>query len=132
MRLRTSTALALLISTTACAQTVESDDLLEDLRDSGAGVTQIIIEERDPSSSLPNSYRDHYSFTIEEVAPKGGQVFVCDSKKYCDALMTYFEQFPALVGPYLYQSKSGKVVAQLNSGLSPHNAEVIESILQSY
>jgi len=93
-------------------------------------VSDIRPGERREGSPLPNSYSEHIQFTIAEVAPRGGQIFVCDTKRNCDAMYAYFDALVALAGPYLYQSPSGLVVVQLNSGLTPDHAAKFEAIVQ--
>jgi hypothetical protein len=81
--------------------------------------------------AIPKSYLERMSFTIDSIAPAGGQVFICDTKKNCDAIYAYFDALKALAGPYLYQSPGGTVVAQLNSGLSPTEATKFDQVIQS-
>ena len=95
----------------------------------GLGVSDVTVAERDPDSPLPNSYQERLRFTVAEVAPAGGQVFTCDTKRNCDALFAYFDALVALAGPYLYQSPDGLVVAQLNSGLTPATAAQFEAVM---
>lgn len=42
-----------------------------------------------------------------------------------------YDALKALAGPYVYQSPSGTVVAQLNSGLTPDEAKKFEQAIQS-
>lgn len=83
-----------------------------------------------PDSPLPKSFLENVEFSIPEVAPKGGQLFVCDTKKNCDAIYAYYDALKALAGPYLYQSPDGKVVLQLNSGLTPQTGAKFEAALK--
>jgi hypothetical protein len=62
---------------------------------------------------------------------RGGQFFICDTKQNCDAIFAYFDALKALAGPYLYQSPSGTVVVQLNSGLSPEEAFKYEAAVKA-
>lgn len=80
---------------------------------------------------VPHSFTEHWSFTIASVAPRGGQFFVCDTKKNCDAIYAYFDALKALAGPYLYQSADGRVVMQLNSGLTPDQASSFEAAVKA-
>jgi hypothetical protein len=105
--------------------------VIDKFNEAGLDVQDIQAGERDPDSPLPNSYQENLVFSIPEVAPKGGQIFVCDTKKNCDALYAYFDALKALAGPYLYQSPSGTVVAQLNSGLTPDTAAKFEKVINS-
>ena len=105
--------------------------VIDKFNEVGLDVKDVQAGERDPDSPLPNSYQENLVFSIPEVAPKGGQIFVCDTKKNCDALYAYFDALKALAGPYLYQSPRGTVVAQLNSGLTPDTAAKFEQVISS-
>jgi hypothetical protein len=96
----------------------------------GLEISGVNPGERQEGSPLPNSYREHLEFAIAEVAPKGGQIFVCDEKRLCDALYAYFDMLKGLGGPYYYQSAGGTVVAQLNSGLTPDTAAKFKEIVE--
>lgn len=103
--------------------------ILAALQAKGVQVSDVQNPPRDPSSPLPNSYKEHFSFALPSVAPKGGQVFICAEKSHCDAIYAYFDALKALAGPYLYRSKDGLVVAQLNSGLTPDAAVKIGNVI---
>lgn len=77
------------------------------------------VQEGKAGGTAPQSYTAHASF---DYAGKTGQAFVCDTKKNCDAIFAYFDALKALAGPYTYQSDSGLVVVQLNSGIAPTDA----------
>jgi hypothetical protein len=96
------------------------------------GISAIQDVPNDPAGAVPNSYTSRVEFTIAEVAPRGGQVFVCDTKRNCDAIYAYYEALAGLAGPYLYQSPSGLVVAQLNSGLSPATGAAFQDVVNSF
>jgi len=97
---------------------------------SKAEVATVVTPKRGPDSMLPNCYKENFSFTIPSIAPAGGQVFICSKKEYGDSLVAYFRQYQALAGPYIYQSKDGRVVAQLNKGLGFADAEKFESAIK--
>lgn len=82
--------------------------------------------------AMPDIYqfRERMTFTIAEVAPKGGQVLICELRPHCDLLMEFYKAFEALGGPYYYQSPSGLVVAQLNNGLSVETAAKFEQVIE--
>lgn len=88
--------------------------------------------ERETDSPLPNSWAEDVLFDIPALGTdKGGQVFVCDTKKNCDAIYAYFDALKAMVGPYVYQSKNGRVVVQMNSGLAPDEAAKYEAVVKA-
>jgi hypothetical protein len=109
------------VSAQGVAKQFEDLGLITDIRDG----------ERREGSPVPNSYKEHVEFVVNEVAPRGGQVFVCDTKRNCDALYAYFDALVAIGGPYYYQSPSGTVVAQLNSGLTPDTAAKFEAVVNA-
>lgn len=114
----------------APASAVTAQQVIDALNAGGATVANVAPGNRPPDSPLPNTFREHLSFSIEEVAPSGGQVFVCETKQNCDALFAYFDALKGLGGPYFYQSPSGTVVVQLNSGLTPDTAAKFESVVK--
>lgn len=85
----------------------------------------------DTNDPLPDTYVERWEFGVAEVAPKGGQIFVCETKKDCDVLFEYFSMLSALAGPNLFQSPNGRVVAQLNSGMSPDTARRFQNVINS-
>ena len=88
----------------------------------GAGATNIHDQAFEDSVPVPRSFTTHQAFTIASVAPAGGQYFICDSVRNCDAIFAYYDALKALAGPYTYRSRSGLVVVQLNKGLTPGEA----------
>ena len=126
-------ALSLIVTALAGCSSSEpmtGDKVIAALKAANISVSDVQKPARDPSSPMPNSYSDRVSFALPSVAPKGGQVFVCDKKEYCDALFTYFDALKAMAGPYLFRSKDGLVVAQLNSGLAPQDAEPVRAVIE--
>lgn len=105
--------------------------VIERFTAAGLEATNVTTPERDPSAPLPNSYRERVTFTIPSLGDSGGQVFTCDTKANCDALYAYFDALKALGGPYYWQSPSGLVVVQLNSGLSPDEAAQWEAVIKA-
>lgn len=98
--------------------------------EAGFELSDIHTPEHEAGSPLPHSYDEWLRFTLPEVAPKGGQVFTCRSKRNCDALYAYFDALKGLAGPYTYQSAGGTVVAQMNSGLTPDTAAKFQEIVE--
>ncbi|MCF6758272.1 hypothetical protein L3X14_16970 [Pseudomonas balearica] len=121
------------IALAGCGQPepVTGDKLLSALKDGGVEYSNVQHPERNPSSPVPNSYKEHLVLTLPSIAPKGGQFFICDKKEYCDALYSYFDALKGLAGPYLYRSKDGLVVAQLNSGLQTQAAEQVQGVIEA-
>lgn len=110
---------------------ITSETLLAALQNGGVKYSDVQRPERKPSGPLPNSYKEHVVLALPSVAPKGGQFFICDKPEYCDALFSYFDALKGLAGPYLYRSKDGLVVAQLNSGLEPKAAEQVQAVVEA-
>lgn len=124
-------AVVLVACGSAPASAVTAQGVIDAANAAGLGLADVQAEERNPDSPLPNSYTERLGFAIPEVAPEGGQVFVCDTKQNCDAIFAYFDALKALAGPYLYQSADGRVVAQLNSGLTPETAAKFEAVIKA-
>ena len=95
-----------------------------------AGALDIRDEPLAEGAPVPRSFTAHRVFTIEAVAPAGGQVFVCDTPRNCDAIYAYYDALKALAGPYTYRSGTGLVVVQLNSGLTPEQAAPFEPAME--
>ncbi len=124
--------IALLFALVACgapAAPPTAASVVSALQGAGLTVENVAPGQRDADSPLPNSYKEWVTFTVPSLGDKGGQVFVCETKKNCDALYAYFDALKALAGPYVYQSPSGLVVAQLNSGMSPDEAKKFEAAI---
>ena len=135
-KLNTLTLTAILLFLLACGlnQTIPpltAYDVIRKFTDAGLQINDVRPRERNPDSLLPNSYKTCLIFSTPEVAPNGGQLFVCQTKKNCDAIFAYIDAFKSLSGPYFYQSPNGLVVVQLNKGLSPETAAKFENVVNS-
>jgi len=109
------------------------EDVLGALQD--AGIQLVNVEINPPieqDSPLPRSFREHARFADLLLGDKGGQIFVCDDPRHCMALQAYFDALIALAGPYTFTSPSGLVVAQLNSGFTPDQAERYRAVLAGF
>lgn len=115
----------------APAAQVTGASVADAIKAAGVDISEVQALARTEGEPTPNTYADRVSFAIAEVAPKGGQVFVCADKEKCDAVFTYFKAMESLAGPYLYQSDGGRVVAQLNSGLTPETAAKVEAAVKA-
>lgn len=124
-----SIAVALLAGCSS-SEPMTGDKVIAALKSANVPVGDVQKPARDPSSPIPNSFSERVTFALPSVAPKGGQVFICEKKEYCDALYTYFDALKGLAGPYLFRSKDGLVVAQLNSGLQPSDAEPVRKVIE--
>ncbi len=111
---------------------VSQDELIEALQTSDIGVTNVSIKDPQASESLPKGFDHHFVLTLEEVAPKGGQFFICQQETDCQALAVYFEALAFLAGPHRFTSASGHVYVQLNSGVSEPTAESIRAVLEEF
>jgi hypothetical protein len=117
--------LLILGSLAACGSTPAPTPATVEAALSGAGASAFVAGET--TGTAPRSYIHHAEFMIGD---KGGQYFLCDTKKNCDALYAYYDALKALAGPYTFQSTSGLIVAQLNSALTPDQAAKIETALK--
>lgn len=107
--------------------------IIEQFKSLGVNIQNVREEPRDSKALLPNSYSERLVFEIPDVAPNGGQIFVCKKKDYCDAILHYYEALGVVaVGPYLLQSSNGLVVGQFNKGLAPEVAEKMMNVIKKY
>jgi hypothetical protein len=115
----------------APAATPTAQSVIDAFKAAGVNVTNIKPNDLDAQAPVPRSFKDQAGFELPDIAPAGtgGQVFVCDTKKNCDAIYAYYDALKALAGPYLYQSPDGRVIAQLNSGLKPDDAAKLEAVI---
>jgi hypothetical protein len=119
---------------TACGSSptlVTAESVIDKFKNAGLEVNNVQPGVRQPDTPLPNSYKEHLTFSLPEVDPRGGQIFVCDTKQNCDAIFAYFEALQALAGPYRYQSPNGTVVVQLNDGVKPETGAKFEAVVKS-
>jgi hypothetical protein len=121
--------ITVLLASCGGAPAVTAQQVAEKL--TAAGATNIHDDAIGADVPVPKSFTAHQAFEIPSVTPKGGQFFVCDTKKNCDAIYAYYDALKALAGPYTYRSPSGTVVAQLNSGLTPDEAAKFEAAIKS-
>ncbi len=92
----------------------------------------IVSEEFRAKVQAPRSFMERQVFEIPSLGGgKGGQFFICDTKRNSDAIFAYYDAFKALAGPYVYQSPSGTVVVQLNNELKPDEATKYEQAISS-
>lgn len=130
-------ALLLLPACRSRSEPITAESVIDAFKVAGIELT---VTEINPfieaSSPLPRSFHDHIVFTdailVAQGVDHGGQIFVCDEPKHCQALQAYFDAFIALAGPYTYTSSSGLVVAQLNSGFTPEQAARYEAVLENF
>ncbi|CAM2825159.1 hypothetical protein B0183_01175 [Glaesserella parasuis] len=108
------------------------ETVVAELKSTGVEINDVRTLERDTKSPLPNSYAVRFAFSTPEIAPKGGQVFICDEKKLCDPLYVYFDALKAFGGSYYYQSPKGLVVLQLNEKMTPETAKKLEKALAKF
>ncbi len=74
--------LTLLLLGCSTAAPVTAEEVLDKF--TAAGLSVAAYEEPDDSDGpMPNSYTERLTFTIAEVAPKGGQILTCDTKRHC-------------------------------------------------
>ena len=118
------------VAVSACNKEITTDDLVSTLRNSGVEINDVKDIKADEFAM--KSFKERLAFSIPEVAPKGGQAFICEEKKYCDAIYAYFDGLKSLAGPYLYQSPNGKVVLQLNAKLTVETAKKLETAIAKY
>lgn len=129
-------ALIALALITACgaapAPGLSAQAVVDAANAAGLGLTNVQANQLAEGAPVPRSFQEHLAFTIPEVTPDGGQVFVCDTKQNCDPIYAYYKELELLAGPYLYQSPNGRVVVQLNSQLTPETAAKFEQVVEGF
>lgn len=120
------------VTATANQGVVSQEELIEALQASDIGVINVSIKDPQASESLPKGFDHHFVLTLEEVAPKGGQFFICQQEADCQALAVYFEALAFLAGPHRFTSSSGHVFAQMNSDVSEETAETVRAVMEGY
>lgn len=109
---------------------VTQEGLVQALQDADLGIVEVIDEDPSDSSMVPGEYQRHVTIVLEEVAPKGGQFFICNDPAECSEVKGYFDGLASLAGPHRYASESGHVVAQLNRGVSQETADQVVTVLE--
>lgn len=123
--------LAVLSACGSAAPAISAQGVLDRFAAAGLTTTNPHPSPDIKSSPVPQSFTEQLSFSIPALGEKGGQVFICDTKRNCDAIFAYFDALKGLAGPYLYQSPSGTVVVQLNSGLAPDEAAKYAEVVKA-
>ena len=115
----------------ACGdKAITKDDLISTMKASGVEINDVKDLKND--KFMVQGFNDRFSFSIPEVAPKGGQAFICEKKDQCTPVFAYFDALKDLAGPYLYQSPNGNVVLQLNAKLKEETAKKLEQAISKY
>jgi hypothetical protein len=120
-------ALALLAACGGGTPVVTAQGVLDQFRAAGLGIENIR-----PASDLPpvkETYREALVFTTPSLGDKGGTVFVCEKKAYCDRIFLYYDDDPGYIG-HIYRLPSGTVVVQLDSGLKPDEVAKFETAVK--
>lgn len=115
----------------ACGdKAITSEDLVSTMKASGIEINDVKDLKND--KFMVQGYKERFAFSIPEVAPKGGQAFICEKKEQCTPVFAYFDALKNIAGPYLYQSPNGKVVLQLNASLTEETAKKLEQAISKY
>lgn len=126
--------MAALAGCSSSDEPVTQEGLVQALQGADLGIVEVIDEviDEDPSDSsmVPGEYQHHVTIVLEEVAPKGGQFFICNNPTECSEVKGYFDGLASLAGPHRYASESGHVVAQLNRGVSQETADQVVTVLE--
>lgn len=108
-----------------------AQSVLDGFTAAGLSVENIQTPARDASAALPQTFKERLTFTIAALGDRGGQVLTCETKADCDTLYTYFDTLKALAGPHLFRSTDGRVIVQINSGLSNDDAAKYQGVVES-
>lgn len=122
--------MAALAGCSSSDEPVTQEGLVQALQDVDLGIVEVIDEDPSDRSMVPGEYQHHVTIVLEEVAPKGGQFFICNDHAECSEIKGYFDGLASLAGPHRYASESGHVVAQLNRGVSQEIADQVLTVLE--
>jgi len=82
------------------------------------------------ADGVPKTYTGWQFFEVPSLHNgRGGQIFVCDTKKDCDAIYEALTQPRPYYG-YVYQSPAGRVVVQLDGTIQPTQAVKYETVIK--
>jgi hypothetical protein len=93
------------------------------------GIQIFDVEMEDTGEILLEHYVEKWVFSIQEISPRGGQIFVCPTKFDGDKIFDYYDSLASLAGPHLYRSSCGRVIAQLNKDLSKKTGDLFREFL---
>lgn len=122
--------MAALAGCSSSDEPVTQEGLVQALQGADLGIVEVIDEDPSDSSMVLGEYQHHVTIVLEEVAPKGGQFFICKDHAVCSEVKGYFDGLANLAGPHRYASGSGHVVAQLNRGVSQETADQVLTVLE--
>lgn len=122
--------MAALAGCSSSDEPVTQEGLVQALQDADLGIVEVIDEDPSDSSMVSGEYQHHVTIVLEDVAPKGGQFFICNDPAECSEVKGYFDGLASLAGPHRYASESGHVVAQLNRGVSQETADQVVTVLE--
>jgi hypothetical protein len=105
-------------------------ELIEKLISEGIQILDIKTENE--KGILLEHYVEKWIFSIQEIFPKGGQILICPTKSDGDQVFDYYDSLASLAGPHLYRSSCGKVIAQLNNGLSKETGNLFRKVLLGF
>ncbi|MEQ6887918.1 hypothetical protein ABE957_04420 [Halomonas sp. CS7] len=122
--------MAALAGCSSSDEPVTQEGLVQALQGADLGIVEVIDEDPNDSRMVPGEYQHHVTIVLEEVAPKGGQFFICNDPAECSEIKGYFDGLASLAGPHRYASESGRVVSQLNRGVSQETADQVLTVLE--
>ncbi|MAX33933.1 MAG: hypothetical protein CME72_12810 [Halomonadaceae bacterium] len=122
--------MAALVGRSSSDESVTQEELVQAPKDADLGIGEVIDEDPSDSSMVTGEYQHRVTIVLEEVAPKGGQFFICNDPAECSKVKGYFGGLASLAGPHRYASRSGHVVAQLNRGVSQETADQVVTVLE--
>jgi hypothetical protein len=109
---------------------ITAQDVVQQLNSSGVQVGSISMPNEPPPSAIPTGYREWVTFEIPEIAPHGGQIFICSARRQCDGIYSSFVGQSPRLGPHTYRSADGRVVLHLHSSLPSDSASRFAAALQ--
>ena len=82
----------------ACGdKAITSEDLVSTMKASGVEINDVKDLKND--KFMVQGFKERFAFSIPEVAPKGGQAFICEKKEQCTPVFAYFDALKNIAGP---------------------------------
>jgi hypothetical protein len=135
---RVTGVLILVLLLSACGGSpMTAADVVKQFQDAGLDVANVRDDPIADDAPIPHSYTSHINFTVPSAGvgsdgkTRGGQVFVCETKKNCDPIYLVFDGLKVLGGPYYYQSPAGTIVVQMHGKMPAEIAAKYEAVVKT-
>jgi hypothetical protein len=99
-------------------------DVIDAFSQAGLPITSM-VRDTIVGRDAPLTFNDRYVFTIDRIAPNGGQILVFQSAESMQAWTEYIDQLRADSNTrrdVVYVFTNGNIMVQVNAGLTPQEA----------